>query len=113
MGNVRLAQGRFDKARQHFMEAIRQSHDNNAWHMGHGVLGLAHLAEAEGDPARAAELAAFLLSHRGSDHFVRAKALALQGRLAISLPPEVLAAGEARGQALTIEQMIQAATIAA
>jgi tetratricopeptide (TPR) repeat protein len=107
MGNVRLTQGRFDKARQYFVEAIRQSQDNNVWHMTRSVLGLAHLAEAEGDLARAAELTAFLLGHRSSDHAVRAKAQALRERLAEALSPDVLAAAEARDANISVEAILQ------
>ncbi len=62
------------------------------------IEGAAEVIAAGGDPLRAAELLAFVVTHRYTTHWVRQSAGRLLAELEAELPTEVFAAATARGQ---------------
>ena len=68
------------------------------------LLGLAHLASAEGDREAAAGIAGLVLQHPATVEVDRGRAQLLLSELAADLPPEALRAAVARGQAKELEE---------
>jgi hypothetical protein len=64
-----------------------------------------------GDHQRAVELAAFSVHHPASQKDVRARGTRLLAELAEKLPPDVMAAAQAKGRESTLEQAATIATL--
>jgi hypothetical protein len=65
----------------------------------------AALAAQMGDPVRAIELAALCVHHPASQKDVQRRGIRFLAALAEQLPPEVMAAAQARGRAKTLEEV--------
>jgi hypothetical protein len=70
------------------------------------LCGFAHLSARIGQPARALELLALVLSHPSSAQECKDRAARLQVALRAELPPEVVEAAQERGRARGLDAAV-------
>lgn len=104
-------QGEYDEARQRFEESLAIGRDLQnprgiAASLALDVLvSLAQLTGQKGDLEQALELLAFITHHPASEQQTRDKTPPLRVELAGQLPAEIVAAAEARGRDLNLDQV--------
>jgi predicted ATPase/DNA-binding SARP family transcriptional activator len=100
LGNVTCLLGELGQSGACFNQALRWAAEKGCLNRIPEVLvGLAGLGIKEGGHERAVELLALVLAHPSSPHAVKDRAERLLDRVAEDLPPEVVAAAVAQGQA--------------
>ena len=108
LGNAACGLRDFQEARRCFRQALEQAMTIR-W-MSHAVLtlvGIATLLAAEGEKERALELLALVLHHPVSWQMAKDRAAPLIAQLEAKLPPDVVAAAQARGRARDLEVTVQ------
>jgi tetratricopeptide (TPR) repeat protein len=108
IGNAALGLGDLQTARKYLCLSLQHALKIHRW--GHALLVLvviAGLLAKEGKEERAFELLALVMSHRASWQMGKDKALPLIAELEAKLPPEVVAAAQARGLARDLDATIQ------
>jgi tetratricopeptide (TPR) repeat protein len=110
LSDVFAARGKLADARQHAASALMLgSLVGNDVPFQQVLLCAARRLVDAGQPEPAAEVLAFILNHRATCHYTRRRAQRLLDELAAQLPPETLAAAQARAQALTLTQVTESA----
>jgi predicted ATPase len=108
LGDVALAVGDVDLARQHYQQALEGALDHPSEEPRlHLLLGPGRLLAQEGDVERAAEVVALARHHPASIKETRDKAGELLDELQLRLSPEAYAAVEARGRARDLEATVR------
>ena len=108
LGNAACGLRDFQEARRCFRQALERAMKNR-W-MSHTLLilvGIATLLAAEGEKERALELLALVLHHPVSWQMAKDRAAPLIAQLEAELPPNVVAAAQARGRLRDLEATIQ------
>ena len=107
LGMLALAQQDFPEARRHLTESLKIAYENDALTRVTDVLcRIGDLLLRTEQSETAVEYLTFVQYHPATDDRVRQEAKLLLGKLAASLPPEILAAAQARGRAHTLEALV-------
>jgi tetratricopeptide (TPR) repeat protein len=113
LGDVALAMGDVDRARQRYREALEAANGQLFVELLlHLLLGPIKLFAREGNAERAVELAALARHHPEGIEETRDRAEALLRELRSALPPEAYAAAGARGQARDLEATVRELLVA-
>jgi predicted ATPase/DNA-binding SARP family transcriptional activator len=100
LGNVSCVLGEYGQSRACFCRALKRTIGGGSIHRVPEVLtGLADLLVREGGGERAAELLGLIRHHPASPYAVRERAKRLLTEVAVELPPQMVAAATARGEA--------------
>ena len=101
--------GGYNAARDDLRRAVRLAGDSRSiMLLTRYVVGFAALFVETGEAVRAVELLTFVNQHRATWAVTRARAASLLDELAAELPPDMFAAAEARGAALTASAVVAA-----
>ena len=107
LGNAACGLGEFQQARSYYHRALLAVEGSMQGLHLHTLVGVATLLVAEQASARALELLALVFSHPASWQWAKDLAAPLKAQLEARLPPEVVAAAEARGRSRDLEATIQ------
>jgi tetratricopeptide (TPR) repeat protein len=108
LGDVALATGEFNLARQRYQQALQGALEHPSQEPRlHLLLGPARLLAQQGDVERAVAIAALARHHPASVEETRDRADKLLKRLRSELSPEAYAAAEARGRAWELDATVQ------
>ena len=104
-GWAALGLGDWAEARHYFEAGLRAMLEKGARQVGlDAVVGMAHLKLHDNQFGRAAALLALVRHHRASSWELQEKARKLWEELVAELPPEVIAAAEAEGRGLNLQE---------
>jgi hypothetical protein len=107
LGDIALATGNIDLARQHYRRALEGALDYPSPEPRlHLLLGPARLLSRQGEMGRAIELAALAQHHRESVEETRIRAEGLLDQLRAQLAPDVYALAMAQGKARDLEATV-------
>jgi tetratricopeptide (TPR) repeat protein len=110
LGELRLAQGRFEEAGLLYQRALGVSYDHSfLWLAIEVAASLAELYMHLGNAPHAVETLACLLGHYACNHFTQRRARRLLETLTKSLTPHAYAEAEARGRALALGEVVKQA----
>jgi predicted ATPase/transcriptional regulator with XRE-family HTH domain len=110
LGELRLAQGRWDEARVQLRTALVQTHELGfVWLLLEVLTAFAELSTRTGNAAGAVATLAFVVGHPACNHFTRQRAQRWLDQLRLALTPADFAEAEAHGRALTLEAAAQQA----
>jgi tetratricopeptide (TPR) repeat protein len=104
VGEIKL--DRLDAARRHILSGLPRS--MLKWHVMRGMVGLAALEAAGGQPQRAVELAALAHQHQATEYEFKVYAAELLAELQTILPPDIYAAAVERGAQLDPDAVVAA-----
>lgn len=111
LGFAELGMDRPREARPSFVAALERALEHRLVSNAlYALIGMASVMAKEGEDAHGAEILAFTLHHRFTPSLFRDIAERALADLASRLPSDVLAEARARGQASTLEQIVEAVT---
>jgi hypothetical protein len=111
LGFAELGMDRPREARPSFVAALERAIEHRLVSNAlYALIGMASVMAKEGEDAHGAEILAFTLHHRFTPSLFRDIAERALADLASRLPSDVLAEARARGQASTLEQIVEAVT---
>jgi tetratricopeptide (TPR) repeat protein len=110
LGDLRLAQRRYDEARSLYRRALGISYEHSfLWLAIEVAASLAELYMHLGDAPRAVETLNCLLGHYACNYFTQRRARRLLEALIQALTPQAYAEAEARGRALALGEVVKQA----
>ena len=105
LGRATAAVGELEQAREWFRQGLEGSMKAGPPYTVEALAGIAEFFGREGERERAVELLVLVLQHPVTFRFTKERAQRLLSQLESELPPHVLAAARARGEAQTLEGM--------
>jgi tetratricopeptide (TPR) repeat protein len=107
LGMLALEQQDYPEAKRHLAEALDIAYENNLLTRVTDVLfRMGDLLQRTGRPAAAVEYLTFVQHHPATDDRVRTGTTEFLADLAAGLPPETLAAAQAKGRSLSLEEIV-------
>ncbi len=108
LGWAALGMGEYHEAEEHFIHALKLETKTQRRSITlDALVGLAHCLAEAGQGERAVELLALTMHHPAGTQETKGRATHLQVELTAVLPPEVLAAAQARGTEVTLEGAVE------
>jgi tetratricopeptide (TPR) repeat protein len=109
LGNVACSLGDYPQARTHFctvLAANAASRLNSAWIIADAVIGMATILVKQGQPVQGIEMLFHVLNTASILHEAKDRAQRLLAEFATELPPDIVAAGQARMQGRDLQSAV-------